>query len=416
MNPFEEKPIPINDGIDDWASIYPVSYSKQRIDPYTKLRIILSNCVEVGEILFKNIFLCNCTNNDLRREVSLLRRIEQQQQKHINWLKPIDETTLETTIGYEHLEVALTACLAQNEPDGYVKQVFEFSLIEDLDHLYRFSNLLDLDSQIPAQQLVQSYVDITPGRPAIAQHRFPFDSVRHSVDFTKADIATKLNILIAASCQQQTENYYMNVGNSYYNDLGRRLYLEIAMIEGDHAGQYRSLIDPNCTWLEKLLLHEYMECYLYHSFYNDEPDKAIREVWGRLFQQELSHLQKAVGLLMQYENKSFEQVIPNAVFPKLIKFDDTRNYVRTVLKEQVLLTADRERYAPIDTLPDDHDYFFYQDRVNHDIKTVASHNVVTSHMQKYNIDYRAEEKTNPVDAFADRTADNTQIARSPNKT
>lgn len=54
-------------------------------------------------------------------------------------------------------------------------------------------------------------------------------------------------------------NFYMNLGNTYFNDLGRQLYLEIAMIEEQHVTQYGSLLDPTCTWLKNLLLHEYTE-------------------------------------------------------------------------------------------------------------------------------------------------------------
>ncbi len=61
-------------------------------------------------------------------ELALSRRVEQQQQKRVNWLKPIDETQLETTIGYEHVAVDLTAWLAQNEPDAYAKQALDFAL------------------------------------------------------------------------------------------------------------------------------------------------------------------------------------------------------------------------------------------------------------------------------------------------
>lgn len=224
MNPFEQNPTKIEDGIMDWATVYPTPYNKQIVDPYTKLRIILMNGIEVESIMFKHQFHRNCQNNDLRRELALSRRIEQQQQKHINWLKPIDETQLETTIGYEHVAVDLTAWLAQNEPNSYVKQALDFALLEDFDHLYRYANLMDLDSQIPAQKLVKSYVDITPGRPTIAEHRFPFDSVKNPVDFKTADIRTKLNTLIITSGEQQTMNFYMNLGNTYYNDLGRQLY------------------------------------------------------------------------------------------------------------------------------------------------------------------------------------------------
>ena len=411
MNPFELKPIKVEDGIMDWKTVYPKPYDKMTVDPYTKVRIILMNGIEVEAAIFKHQFNRHCANNDIRRALALTRRVEQQQQKHINWLKPIDETALETTIGYEHVAVDLTAWLAQNEPNPYVKQALDFALLEDFDHLYRYANLLDLDAQIPAQQLVKSYVDITPGRPTIAEHRFPFDSVKFPVDFKTADIRTKLNILIITAGEQQTMNFYMNIGNTYYNDLGRQLYLEIGMIEEQHVTHYGSLLDPNCTWLENLLLHEYMECYLYYSFYQDEQDANVKSIWEMHLQQEIAHLHAAVDLLRKYENKEWQQVIPGGEFPKLLQFHDTRDYVRQILGQQILLTANREEYTPVPQLPKDHEFFFYQNKVNHDVNAVASHNVIVQHQKKCNIDYRAEAKTNPVQELTDRTVDNTTIAR-----
>ena len=51
----------------------------------------------------------------MRREIALVRRVEQQQQKKLAALKPVDESILETTIGYEQLAVELTANLARRE-------------------------------------------------------------------------------------------------------------------------------------------------------------------------------------------------------------------------------------------------------------------------------------------------------------
>ena len=105
FNPFEQKPIPMGEGVMDWKTMYPKPYSKHEVDPYTKVRIILMNGIEAEAIIFSHQFHRNCNNNELRRELAMLRRIEQQQQKHVNWLKPIDETQIETTIGYEHVAV-----------------------------------------------------------------------------------------------------------------------------------------------------------------------------------------------------------------------------------------------------------------------------------------------------------------------
>ncbi|MDO9534455.1 MAG: hypothetical protein Q7J85_03780 [Bacillota bacterium] len=414
FNPFEEKPMPINDSIMDWKTMYPKPYSKQDVDPYTKVRIILMNGIEVEAAIFSHQFHRNCTDNNLRRELAMARRIEQQQQKHINWLKPIDETQIETTIGYEHVAVDLTAWLAQNEPDQYVKESLDFALLEDFDHLYRFSNLLSMDQNIPSDKLVKSYVEITPGRPTIAEHRHPNEAVRRYVDFKTADIRTKLNTLIITAAEQQTMNFYMNIGNTYLNDLGRELYMEIGMIEEEHVSQYGSLLDPNATWLENLLLHEYTECYLYYSFYQDELDANVKSIWEMHLNQEISHLHKAAELLAKYENKQWEQFVPGT-FPKLLQFHDTRDYVRKILGEQIELTLDKENVKNVHDLPENHTFFMYQDKINHDVNSVASHMVIDRHQKMKGEDYRAEVKPSQVEALRNRKVDNTSIARTRSK-
>lgn len=413
FRPFEQKPKPIDDLFMDWKTVYPKAYDKNTVDPYTKVRIILMNGIEVEAAIFSHQFHRHCADNDLRRELANTRRIEQQQQKHINWLKPIDESTLETTIGYEHVAVDLTAWLAQNEPDKYVISALDFALLEDFDHLYRYANLLDMDVNIPAEKLVKSYVDITPGRPTIAEHRYPMDSPRYHVDFKKADIQTKLNTMIITAAEQQTMNFYMNLGNSYYNDLGRQLYLEIAMIEEQHVSHYGSLLDPNCSWLESLLMHEYMECYMYYSFYMDELDKNVKSVWELHLEQEIAHLHKAADLLKKYEKKDWQQFVPET-FPKLLQFHDTRDYVRSVLANQIELTAHKEEYMNISELPKTTKFFFYQNKVNNDVNDVASHKVIYRHQKKFTTDYRAEAEQNPVPELQDRKKDNVTIARTIN--
>jgi len=411
MKPFEQKPMDLCDGIMDWKTLYPKPYNKCEADPYTKIRIILMNGIETEAAFFSHQFHRHCADNGLRRELAILRRMEQQQQKHVNWLKPLDETPLETTIGFEHVAVDLTAWLAENEPDPYVKAALDFALLEDFDHLYRYANLLDLDANIKAHQLIKSYCDITPGRPTIAEHRHPHDTVFYHIDAKTRDIRTKLKTLIITAGEQQTMNFYNNIGNAYYNDCGRKLYQEIAMVEEEHVTQYGSLLDPNCTWLENLLLHEYMECYLYYSFYQDESDPNVKGVWELHLQQELAHLHKAAQLLRQYEGKQWEQVVP-AEFPKLLRFHDSKDYVRQVLAAQIELASCKESLKDVSELSPGHGFFAYQKRVNHDANAVESHAIIEKYIQSKGQDYRAEEQPNPVPALADRKRDNVNIART----
>ncbi len=411
MNPFDLKPQPVEDTLLNWQTLYPTSYNKLSADPYTKIRIILMNGIEVEATMFSHQFHRHCNNNDIRRDLALMRRVEQQQQKHINWLKPLDETQLETTIGFEHVAVDLTAWLAENEPDVYVKQALDFALLEDFDHLYRYANLLDMEHGLKADAMVRQYVEITPGRPTVAEHRHPFEEAKRFVNFKTADIRTKLSTMIITAGEQQTMNFYMNIGNTYSSDLGRKLYQEIAMIEEQHVSHYGSLIDPNLTWLESQLLHEYMECYLYYSFLQDEQDANVKRIWEMSFEAEVAHLHKAAAMLRQYEQKEWQALVPGA-FPALLKFHDTRNYVRQVLRDQIEQTADREGYQNVHSLPKDHTFFMYQNKVNGNGRQTPSHSVIREHQQMLGQDYRWEMKPCELPPLADRMNDNLTIART----
>lgn len=156
---------------------------------------------------------------------------------------------------------------------------------------------------------------------------------------------TTLDTHIITAAEQQTMNYYMNLGAFYKNDAGRKLYTEIGMVEEQHVSQYGSFIDPNVTLLECNLMHEYTECYLYYSMYEDETDAYVKNVWEQCFNQELSHLHDAVRLLRKYENKDWQEVIPNGgVFPALIQLKSNKDYVREILANTVSLTAKREGF------------------------------------------------------------------------
>lgn len=412
MNPFDLRPMKIDDSIMNWKEMYPCSYNKCDVNPYTKTRIILMNGTEFEANSFSHQFSRHCNDNDLRREIALTRRIEQQQQKKIQDLKPINENILETTISYEQLAVDLTARLAQNEPDEYVKKALDFALLEDFDHLYRYSDLLEMEYKILPEKLVGRYTEIMPGRPTISHHRHPFDSIRRHIN-KDASLITKLNINIITAAEQQTMNYYMNIGGFYTSDLGRRLYQEIGMVEEEHVSQYESLKNTNETWLERLLMHEYTECYLYYSCLNDETDPYIKKIWEMFFEFEVAHLHKACELLNKYENKEWQEVIPNGEFPKLLLLGPNIEYVRNILKNTVNCTAVREEYASVNELPMDFDFFKYQEIVNNNVCCVPSHNVIEQYICKNGIDYRFEVAPNPIIKLQDRMCDNVCVGREP---
>ncbi len=410
MNPFELKAEDIDSQFFDIKKMYPKAYDKNKVSPWTKVRVILMNGTEFESNWFLHQFARNCSNNDLRREIARVRKQEQMQQKRISCLKPINETFLETTISYEQLAIDLTATLARNEKDKYNIKALNFALLEDFDHLYRFANLLKMDQNIDADMLVGKFTEIMPGRPTISEHRFPFDDVRRPMNSKEADPYSKCVASIITAAEQQTMNFYMNVANLYKNDLGRKLFAEIAMIEEQHVTQYESLKDPNLTWLEMWLMHEYVECYLYYSMMKDESDDYIRSIWEEHFNMEVSHLNIAAKMLKKYEKKDVSKVIPDGKFPKLISFGNNKEYIRKVLKT-VGLTSKLEDYVEVSKLPKDDKFFWYQEKVHPVVKDVPSHMVIEKAIKKFGRDYRFQESPHPIPSLDDTMHDNTTAGR-----
>lgn len=412
FNPLEHEGMPLEKQFRNWSELNSTPFNKNEVDPYTRCRVIVMNGIEVESILHSHQFSRHCPDMDIRRELALMRRIEAQQQKAINWLLPGDPSPLETTIAYEQVAVDLTAYLARTEPNAYVRQCLEFGLLEDFDHLYRYANLLDLSDSKKAEKLtdqinsivsgnlaekiVKGFTEITPGRPTIVEHRHPYDDVREPTNHKTGDPLTTLHVLTITAAEQQTMNFYMNAGNMPENPIARALYLEIAQIEQQHVSHYESLLDPTLSWFESEVLHQYNECYLYHSFMSQESDDRIRKLWELHLEMELGQLQAACELMKRYEQKDPSEILPKEL-PVPTLFEENKAFVRQVLESQINLTADGPDFVSVDSLPEDHRYFAYQQAVNSG-GMVPSEEVINQVLREKGTDYRLEtEGPNPVD-------------------
>lgn len=409
MNPFENPTKTLNEYVMNWRMLAPAAYDKRKVSPYTRVRQILMNGTEFESNWFLHQFARHTADNDLRRVLAIVRGQEQQQQKRLSALKPVDENILETTIGYEQLAVDLTAMLARRECDQNNIDALNFALLEDFDHLYRFANLLKMDYDEDAEALVGGYTEITPGRPTIAEHRYAADNIRYSMDSKKADTFSILVGNIITAAEQQTMNFYMNVGAFYPNEYGRKLYAEIAMVEEEHVSQYESLKDPNMTWLACWVAHEYTECYLYASMMADETDKRIRQIYAEHYDMEVAHLKLACEMLQRYEGRDFGSVLPSADFPDFLRFGANKEYIRNVLANTVWLTGQNECYVPVQDLKKGSNFEIYQSKVN--ATEAPSHAVTAMSIRARGEDYRVEDAPNPVVALRSRKRDNTTLAR-----
>src|SRR5215213_2560598 len=330
FNPLAEKGIPIDKQLRNWSELNVQPYDKDAVDPYTRCRVIAMNGIEVESVIFSHQFARHTDNPDIKRALAMTRRVEQQQQKAIIGLVPGDETTLEHTIAYEQVAVDLTAFLARNEPDPYLKQTLDFGLLEDFDHLYRYANLLDLLEGKKAERITRGLTEIMPGRPTIDEHRHPFDDIRSHYEKHTVDPLSRCHVLTITAAEQQTMNFYMNIGNRYIEPIARSLYQEIAMIEEQHVTQYESLLDPLESWFQQEVFHQYNECYLYYSFMTEETDPRIKALWELHLNQEIEQLRLACEMMRLYEGVEAEEILPKAL-PEPTRFQENKQYVRDVL-------------------------------------------------------------------------------------
>ncbi len=326
-----------------WKDVVPKPISKLNIDAFTRVRIILMNGIESETIRFSHA-CARMNNQDLQASLARVRRKEQHQQTVVNWLLPADQSPLETTIGYEQVAIEVTAALAQAEPDPYIAQVLRFGLLEDFDHLYRYSALLDRLQGIDANTITQGYTDIVPGRPTADEHRDPLDDLRNPYDKRNAHPLTKLHAYTILSGEHQTHDYYMHYGPWFADPLARQLYAEIASIEEQHVTQYESIIDPTESWIEKWLLHEANEVYNYYSCAEQEDHPQVKAIWERFLDYELGHLHFAIQVCKEVERRDPSEFLPERL-PEPIAYKSNREYVRQVLREEVDLRADGPRFV-----------------------------------------------------------------------
>lgn len=352
FNPFTERGTPIEK---QWQPIQKVvvdPYDKDRVEEYSRLRAIWAYGMETEQWFFYHQLARHNADDEIRNTVAQIRRTEDQHRSGSTFFFDPKSTIPQLTIAYEHLAVDLTAAAAMDEPDPYIKQVFDYGLLEDFDHLFRFSLLLQRLEGKDANDITQGLVEIKPGRPTWEEHLHPLDTMRNFFDAKKAEPLTRLHALAVLGAEQQTRQYY--AGDAYWmsDPEARRLYAEIGQIEEQHVSQYEAIIDPRTSWLEMAIDHEYNEIYTYNGFLQQEKDPRMRAMWEEHLSEELEHLRLWSELYHKREGKDARRLWPEQL-PKPIALKPSKDYVNQVLANQVELRAVNKQFMPKDRLPKD---------------------------------------------------------------
>jgi hypothetical protein len=342
FNLFDSKGAALDQQRFTWRDMVGKPISKLDDDAFTRVRVILMNGVEQESQRFQHF--SSRQLGELRPHFAKVRRVEQHQATTVNWLIGADHSPLETTIGFEQAAIEITAAIAQREPDPYLAQNYRFGMLEDFDHLYRYTALMDRMEGKDANNILQSYTDIMAGRPTMDEHRAPEDDIRNHYDATKAEAITKLHALTIVAAEFQVNQYYLNVGPQFADPVARQLYAEIASIEEQHVTQYESMLDPNETLLEQWLLHEATEVYNYYSCVQQESNPRLKAIWERFLDYELGHFHYVAELFKQYEKRDPQEIFSGDL-PEPIAFSSQRDFVREILLKEVDLRTNGTEFV-----------------------------------------------------------------------
>lgn len=339
---MNDKGTPLDKQRMSWKDMVGKPISKLDDDAFTRVRIILLNGLELDALRTKQVAL-RC-NRDARVELAQLMRAEQHQATTINWLIGADHSPLETTIAYEQVAIELTASVAKLEPDEYLAQGYRYALLEDFDHLYRYSALLDRLEGKDANNIVQGYTDIVPARPTIVHHRAPENDLLRPYE-RNAALATKLHALTLTGAEYQTHDYYMNIGPLFSDPLARQLYAEIASVEAQHITHYGSMINPEESLLEKLLVGEACEVWNYAACLEQETNPRIKAIWERFLDYELGHFQVALRLFKDLERRDPAEVLGATHLPPGIEFVSHREFLKQTIANETSLRKDGTEFV-----------------------------------------------------------------------
>jgi len=361
LNLFQDRGLALDRQRMSWKDMVGKPISKLDDDAFTRVRIILMNGVELDSLRTKQVALR--MNGPARVTLAQLMRVEQHQATTINWLLGADHSPIETTIGYEQTAIEVTASVAQLEPDAYLAQGYRYALLEDFDHLYRYSALLDRLEGKDANNITQGYTDIVPSRATWLHHRAPEHDLLEPYG-PHAQLATKLHALTLTGGEYQTHDYYMNIGPIFADPLARQLYAEIASVESQHITHYGAMLNPNETLLEKLLISEACEIWNYAGCAAQETNPRVRAIWERFLDYELGHFQVVLKLFKDTERRDPQEVLGTGALPQFIQFRSQRDFVRRVVEEETGMRKDGTRF--VETESEGASSLAYREAVNAD--------------------------------------------------
>jgi hypothetical protein len=140
----------------------------------------------------------------------------------------------------------------------------------------------------------------------------------------------------------------MNIGPLFADPLARQLYAEIASVESQHITHYGSMLNPDESVLEKLLVSEACEVWNYAGCLEQESNPRVKAIWEKFLDYELGHFQVALKLFKELERRDPAEVLGDGRLPPFIQFESHRRFVRETIARETSLRKDGVQFVQED--------------------------------------------------------------------
>ncbi len=338
-----ERGVPLQAQQFDWYDLVRHPQSKLDTDAFARMRTMLLGAIEGESTRFLDA--CARNNPDLRLAIGRVWRVERAQRTLLRTLLPPNCSPIETAIVNEQLAIEVGATLAQREPVPARAAVYRYAVPDHVDRLYRLAALLDRLEGKDANNLLQSYTDIRPGRPASTQPRAPEDNLGLPQAMPPATAESLLYALTSLALAEASDESYLAYGPLLADPVARALFAELGALAAQDVERAVSLVERPLGWTEQWLLHEAAEVYHYAGCIDAETDPAVRAILSRFLDYELGHLH-AVADIARLAGIDPVAVVP-AELPDTLPWAAQRAWIASTVTQERDLRAAGPDFVPV---------------------------------------------------------------------
>lgn len=402
--PYFDRILPALEQGLEWRSIVLPVGDEKKESQYSVLRLLLIQVMEEYAVHCAHDCADQLPDPDQKRDLALIRRADQRQ--GVNWrLGIMRESTLhrqKKLNDYLLLLIMTGAFWAQQIAPGNLRSGLDFLLPEYQDMLYRQENLMHWHKN-GGGKVHNAAVEIMPGRPMIACNRHPYDDIVKPMKEKSLDALLPIVMMIALTAS--TKRKIIEDIDHTADAIEIALYQEMILILEQHQSFFHSLLPPLYA-LEKMLLVQYVECYLYHSFFDQEKISELAALYDEEMQHELAHMKKITSMIKR--EKGSMPFLPD--FPQPLVLQPQKGYMRDVLM-MIGTTFKRGRIVPVGEMKKGTDFYRYQKRMCADPEGKASHQIIQRNIERFGMDYRYEIAPHPIEMMRNREKDAVDIGR-----